>query len=170
MKLKLTIPFAVLGAILALFSGCSSMERGVPQEVSILSFPSEASVYIDGEAAGITPMKVELARKVTHEIRLEKRGYNSAVKYFAPVPNEKSENFIRFGLSEDLGYYVDLEPGTLQAELQSGLVPSSTGADPFGRMAQQALEADRQLEAGEITPLEHKVIIEQIIEFFEKNI
>jgi hypothetical protein len=133
----------------------------------ILSFPTDASVYINGEAAGITPMEIALPRKVTHEIRLEKNGYNSAVKYFAPVPNEKAENFIRFGLSADLGYYVDLEPGTMKTEMQSGLVPRSTGADPFERLAQQALEADRQLEAGEITPIEHKYIIEQILQFFE---
>lgn len=156
--------------MISLFTGCASFDRGTPQEVIVLSFPTEASVYINGDAVGITPITVKLPRKVTHEVRLEKYGFNSAVKYFAPVANEKSKNFIRFGLSEDLGYYVDLEPGTLQAELKSGLVPNSTGADPFERMAQQALEADRQLEAGEITPLEHKVVIEQIIEFFEQSI
>ncbi|NBB80331.1 MAG: PEGA domain-containing protein [Verrucomicrobia bacterium] len=132
-----------------------------------MSFPTESSVYINGEATGITPMKVKLPRKVTHEIRLEKHGFNPAVKYFAPVPNEKAENFIRFGLSRDLGYYVDLEPGTMQAELLSDLVPQSTGADPFERMARQALLADARLESGDLTPLEHKIIIEQIIDFFD---
>jgi hypothetical protein len=151
------------------FAGCASFERGVPQEVTIVSFPTEASVYIDGEARGITPMQIALPRKVTHEIRLEKVGYNAAVKYFAPVPNEKADNFIRFGLSEDLGYYVDLEPGTMKTKMKSDLVPSSTGADPFERMAVQALAADQRLEAGEISPLEHKYIIEQIIEFFESQ-
>lgn len=145
------------------------MERGVPQKVIILSFPTEASVYINGDATGITPMEIALPRKVTHEIRLEKYGYNSAVKYFVPVPNDKAENFIRFGLSEDLGYYVDLEPGTMKTQMRSDLVPSSTGADPFERMAQQALQADQRLEAGKITPLEHKLIIEEIIEFFESQ-
>ena len=152
-----------------LISGCATFERGVPQDVIILSFPTEASVYINGEATGITPMKIALPRKVTHEIRLEKYGYNPAVKYFAPVPNEKAENFIRFGLSEDLGYYVDLEPGTMKAKMQSDLVPASTGSDAFERMAQQALQADQRLENGEITALEHKYIIEQIIEFFESQ-
>lgn len=162
-------PFYLVPALaLSLFlSACASFEQGKPQEVVILSFPTEASVYIDGEATGITPLTVGLPRKVSHEIRLEKAGFNPAVKYFTPVPNEKSENFVRFGLSEDLGYYHDLEPGVMEAKMTSDLVPSSTGADPFERMAQQALEADRQLEAGEITPLEHKYIIEQIIEFFE---
>ena len=65
--------------------------------------------------------------------------------------------------------FSDLEPGTMKAKLKSELVPTSTGADPFERMAQQALEADRRLEAGEITPLDHKYIIEQIIEFFESE-
>jgi len=169
MKIPPHFTFLLIGLGSLLFAGCASLERGVPQKVVILSFPTEASVYIDGEAQGITPMELALARKVTHEIRLEKAGFNPAVKYFAPVPNDKAKNFVRFGLQEDLGYYVDLEPGTMKAELKSGLVPTSTGADPFERMAQQALEADRQLEAGDITPLEHKYIIEQIIEFFESQ-
>jgi hypothetical protein len=164
-------PITLLSPLLVLItlcSGCASLEKGVPQEVVILSFPTEASIYINGEAAGITPLEVALHRKVTHEIRLEKAGYNSAVKYFTPMPNEKSKSLVRFGLSNDLGYYVDLEPGTIQAEMQSQLVPNSIGADPFERMAQQALEADSQLEAGKISPIEHKYIVEQIIEFFEQ--
>jgi hypothetical protein len=167
MKVSPLFFLSFIGISSLFLSGCASFEKGVPQKVIVLSFPSEASVHINGEPAGITPLEVALPRKLTHQIRLEKRGYNPAVKYFSPVPNDQAQNFIRFGLKEDLGYYVDLEPGTMKAELQSGLVPTSSGADPFERMAQQALAADQQLEAGEITPLEHKVIIEQIIEFFE---
>lgn len=169
MKIFAHLVFSLIGLSSLLLSGCASFERGVPQNVIILSFPTEASVYVNGDAVGITPMEMSLPRKVTHEIRLEKNGFNSAVKYFAPVPNDQAQNFIRFGLKEDLGYYVDLEPRTMKAELKSELVPTSSGADPFERMAQQALEADRRLEAGEITSLEHKYIIEQIIEFFESE-
>ena len=150
-----------------MLSSCTSLEQGLPQEVVILSYPTEASVYIDGVASGVTPMTVALRRKIVHEIRLEKNGYNPGVKYFTPVPNDASKNFIRFGLSEDLGHYVDLSPSTMKAEMKSELVPTSTGADPFETMAIQALEADRRLEAGEISPAEHKYIIEQILEFFE---
>ncbi|MGJ8652099.1 MAG: PEGA domain-containing protein [Opitutaceae bacterium] len=171
MKSKYISLFAGVAVVLAAtFTGCESMQRGVPQEVVILSFPTEASVYINGEPIGITPIVTKLPRKVTHEVRLEKYGYNSAVKYFSPVPNDKSQNLIRFGLSEDLGYYVDLEPRKMETQMKSGLVPTSTGSDPFERMAKQALEADRRLEAGEITPLEHKTTIEQILEFFEQSI
>ena len=173
MKISSHITLALISLSFPLLFGCASFERGVQQKVIvnviILSFPTEASIYVNGDAVGITPMEISLPRKVVHEIRLEKNGFNSAVKYFAPVPNDKAHNFVRFGLMEDFGYYVDLEPGTMEAKLKSELVPTSTGADPFERMAQQALEADRRLEAGEITPLEHKYIIEQIIEFFESK-
>lgn len=135
----------------------------------ILSFPNEASVYINGNAVGITPLSTSLPRKMVHEVRLEKNGYNPAVKYFTPVPNSKADNFIRFGLQEDLGYYVDLEPSKMKTKMRSELVPTSLGADPFEKMALQALKADARLEAGEITPLEHKYIIEQIVEFFESQ-
>ncbi len=167
MKTKYPLLFCLL--ITLVTAGCEHMRTGVPQEVIILSYPTQASVYINGVAKGITPMTVDLPRKINHEVRLEKNGYNSAVKYFTPVPNEKSKNFIRFGLQQDLGYYVDLEPATMKAKMKSGLVPASTGADPFEKMAIQALKADAQLEAGEITPMEHKYIIEQIIEFFESQ-
>ena len=169
MKITPYTTFALISLSSLLLLGCASFERGVPQEVTVISLPTEASVYVNGDAVGITPMVMSLPRKVTHEIRLEKNGYNAAVKYFAPVPNDEAHNFIRFGLKEDLGYYVDLKPGTMKADLKSELVPSSTGADPFERMAKQALEADRRLESGEITPLDHKLIVEQIIQFFESK-
>ena len=169
MKISPYITFALISLSSLLLFGCASFEQGVPQKVIVISLPTEASVYVNGDAVGITPMEMSLPRKLTYEIRLEKNGFNAAVKYFAPVPNDEAHNFIRFGLKEDLGYYVDLEPGTMKADLKSELVPSSTGADPFERMAKQALEADRRLEAGEITPLDHKLIVEQIIQFFESK-
>ncbi|MGC6455784.1 MAG: PEGA domain-containing protein [Coraliomargaritaceae bacterium] len=149
------------------FSGCVYLRDGVPQEVTVVSLPSDADVYINGESVGTTPLSLDLPRKIVHEVRLEKEGYNTAVKYFTPVPNANSENFIKFGLSRDLGYYVDLSPSEMKQEMESDLVPGSTGSDPFDRMAKRAFEADRRYEAGVITAEEHKMIINQIIEFFE---
>jgi len=165
MKNILPLALALLAA--SFISGCELLRTGVPQDVVILSFPTQSEVFIDGESAGLTPLSMALPRKANYEVRLEKEGYNPAVKYFTPVPNEKSGNFVRFGLSRDLGYYVDLEPRKMKAKMKSELVPNSLGSDPFEKMAIQALKADDKLAAGEITPLEHKVIIEQIIEFFE---
>jgi hypothetical protein len=164
------IPLIAGIIVITFLNGCVYFEKGVPQEVSIVSFPNECTVYINGEVVGVTPIVTKLHRKIVHEVRLNKQGYNPAVKYFTPVPNDKSKNFIRFGLSEDLGYYVDLTPGTMDADMKSDLVPPSIGSDPFESMAIQALEADRRLEAGEISASEHKYIIEQIISFFEENV
>ena len=143
------LPLLTSLLIIPSFSGCVYFEKGVPQEVAIVSYPSSCSVYINGDAIGVTPLVTKLPRKIVHEVRLQKHGYNQAVKYFTPVPNEKSKNFIRFGLSEDLGYYVDLKPSTLNSDMISELVPSSLGSDPFEKMAIQALEADRRLQNGE---------------------
>ncbi len=148
-------------------AGCATFEEGVRQEVLVVSFPSGAEVILNGESVGRTPLKLNLPRMTNHEVRLEKEGYKPEVRYFTPVPLDEETQMVRFGLMDDLGYYYDLSPEVMSSELESRLVPESAGVDPFARMAQQALEADRMLEAGEITPAEHKVIIEQIITFFE---
>ena len=91
-------------------------------------------------------MTVELPRKIAHAIRLERDGYSTALKLFTLVSNEKSQNFIRFGLSEDLGYYLDLEPSAMKAKMRNKLVPYSVGADSFEKMALCVLQADERLE------------------------
>lgn len=168
--MRITTLFKTFLPFTLLLASCSYFEKGVPQSVTVVSFPNNASVYVNGDAIGITPISLSLPRKIVHEVRLQKIGYNTAVKYFTPTPNAKSENFIRFGLSEDLGYYVDLLPKTMDTNLKSDLVPNSLGTDPYEKMALQALEADRRLQDNEISPEEHKYIIEQIISFFEQNV
>ena len=126
MKLSVCISLSLVVSVL--LSACATFEKGRPQAVVVLSFPTGAQVYINGEEAGVTPLELQLPRKLTYQVRLEKEGYNSAVKYFTPVPNEASKAFIRFGLSEDLGYYVDLEPGRMQTQMKSELVPPTVGA------------------------------------------
>jgi hypothetical protein len=150
-----------LGSIF--FSGCASDYS----TVSIDSLPSGAEVMIDGKSVGTTPTSLKLLRNNSYEVRIEKEGYNPAIDYLKPVANDKAENKIRFGLAEDFGHYVDLQPSSMKLQLRSELVPHSTGADPFKTMAEHTREADRQLEAGNITAEEHKYIIEQIIAFFE---
>jgi hypothetical protein len=160
--------FALVAASVLLFSvACKTMEIGVPQEVVILSFPGEASVYINGEPAGVTPVQTALPRKMTHEVRLVKAGYNPSVKYFTPVENERGKALITFGLVRDFGYYVDLSPNPMEGQLRTDLLPQAIGPTPFEEMAKRVLEADRRLQDGEISPLEHRVTTEQILAFFE---
>lgn len=169
MKIASCVRLMFIGFGAVFLVGCTYFESGVPQSVTILSFPSEASVYINGEAIGISPIKTNLPRKMTHKIRLEKRGYNPLVQYVVPKDNEKADNFIRFGLSEDLGYYVDLEPRINRLKMQNDLLPASMGPNPFKRMTEIAAKADRQLETGQMSPLEHKYVIEETIRFFDSQ-
>jgi hypothetical protein len=159
----------LLAAIALIFSmACKTMQVGVPQEVVILSFPGEASVYINGEAVGVTPIQTSLPRKMTHEVRLEKAGYNPSVKYFTPVENERGKALITFGLVRDFGYYYDLSPNPMEGQLNTDLLPRSRGVDPFEEMAKRVLEADQRLQEGEISALEHRFITEQILSFFDR--
>ena len=151
-----------------LLSGCATLEDIASQEVKIASFPVGAEILIDGESVGVTPATLMLPRKIAHEVRVRKTGYVTYIDYFTPTPNARSKNFVKFGLAEDLGQYVDLQPESMNIELRSEFVPQSTGGDPFKTMGQKILEVDRRLEAGLISPVEHKYIVEQIITFFEQ--
>ncbi|MFP4674503.1 MAG: PEGA domain-containing protein [Opitutales bacterium] len=159
---------AALGLLVSL-AGCASFDRGTTQSVAIRSFPPDAKVYHNDSHVGQTPMDLSLRRKVNHEIRLEKEGYHSAKKTIVPSPNEKSEGVVNFGPMEDLGYYVNLEPSEVELKLKSKLVPGSPGSDPYDRMAKRVAKADEMLESGELTAEEHKYVVEQILEFFERN-
>ena len=159
-----------LFTVLALFllSGCATFEEGANQEVNVASFPAGAEIFIDGEPAGITPATLTISRKVAHEVQVQKAGYDTYIDYFTPTPNARSENYVKFGLAEDLGHYVDLQPVSMNIQMRSEFVPQSIGGDPFKTMGQKILEVDRHLEAGLISPVEHKYIVEQIITFFEQ--
>ena len=78
MKIPSLLILAFIGSVTLIFTSCTSFEEGtfegLPQEVIILSFPTEASVYINGVATGVTPMEIKLPRKLTHEVRLEREG------------------------------------------------------------------------------------------------
>lgn len=166
MKYTLSQIFTALACFL--LSGCATFEEGANQEVNVASFPAGAEIFINGEPAGTTPATLMISRKIAHEVRVQKAGYDTYIDYFTPTPNARSENYVKFGLAEDLGQYVDLQPVIMNVKMRSEFVPQSTGGDPFNTMGQKILEVDRRLEAGLISPIEHKYIIEQIITFFEQ--
>ncbi len=159
-------------ALLCVFwlSGCGSLKedfaKGVDQPVEISSFPEGADVTINNQVRGTTPLTVRLPRKVTHEVKVSAPGYQTQVMYLAPQPNERSDNAVKVGLMEDLGYYVDLSPGIMEARLKHRLVPRSPGADPFVELARKVTELDTLLEQGEIDPIEHHMISDQLVRFY----
>ncbi len=71
MKLRMVV--FVIGCIAA--GGCASIIHGTHQDVGISSSPTNASVKIDGVAAGNTPISVKLKRKENHVVSIELPGY-----------------------------------------------------------------------------------------------
>jgi hypothetical protein len=107
-----------------------------------------------------------LPRRDTYEVQVRAAGYQPEVRYFTPRPNAGADNFVKFGLMEDLGLYVDLRPGVMEARLTHSLIPRSPGAQPFREFAARANEVDRLLQNGQIDPIEHKIISRQLVSFY----
>lgn len=54
---------------------CATIMHGSSQEISIASQPSGATVTIDGQPAGVTPVSAKLKRKSPHRIAITLSGY-----------------------------------------------------------------------------------------------
>lgn len=66
-------------ALLMCLGACSACATAT---TVVRSTPAGVNVFIDGEAAGITPVKVRL-KKESHRILLEKKGYTSVTDYLS---------------------------------------------------------------------------------------
>lgn len=168
MNVHLRLFTGLLLAVLA--GGCGSVQtafrEGMGQSVRVDSFPGDAAVFINDTYVGQTPVQMELGRKIPHKVVLRKEGYQTAVTYFVPEPNERATHFIKYGLLEDLGYYKTLTPEALAQILDHHLVPVARAARPFDDMTRRILQADSLLDAGQLSALEHKVITDRIIQFY----
>lgn len=65
----------VLGLLPAVLWACATIMHGSSQEVSINSQPTGATVAVDGQPAGVTPVVSHLRRKDTHRITVTMDGY-----------------------------------------------------------------------------------------------
>jgi hypothetical protein len=73
----LSIGAVLLGGALVpvLLSACASIVSGTKQQVSLQSTPDGATVSVDGQQLGSTPITTELRRKDEHTVRIELPGY-----------------------------------------------------------------------------------------------
>lgn len=69
---KVLLPILVLSLTL---SNCTTIINGSRQAVSVLSRPTGAEVYVDGQLSGKTPMWANLKRKDEHTIKVVMDGY-----------------------------------------------------------------------------------------------
>lgn len=74
-----------LAASLLVLTGCATIVDGKSQAVTIQSTPEGATVSIDGNAVGVTPVTLPLERKDGQVLRVTKDGYTP---YEAPLTTQ----------------------------------------------------------------------------------
>ena len=74
------------------FESCSLINGNKYQAVPVTSRPSGAKIVVDGEEAGSTPLNLKLDKLKSHEVRIEKEGYQPAIIVVSSVykPGEKA--------------------------------------------------------------------------------
>ena len=110
---------------LTFLSSCATIMHGTRQSIGISSYPSNASIWVDRNFVGNTPMIVEMSRKDNHIVQIALEGY---LPYEATFTREVSGwvfgNLVFGGV---IGLAVDavsggiyrLTPEDIQAELQA---------------------------------------------------
>jgi len=68
-------------------SGCATMITGSTQQVPISVQPLGATVCLDGEKVGTSPMVARLTRKRSHVLVIEQDGYQPVVRALATEVN-----------------------------------------------------------------------------------
>lgn len=152
-----------------LASGCATITKGPRQTVEITSDPRDATVVINGEVAGKTPLRTKLSRRQAHEVNIERQGYYSESVFLRTVPNEAAEAFIRFGIDEQIGAHNDLSPDAVHAELDPLVLPETVGENPVSELAAKVIEVDERLYSGEIDADEHRYILARLLDFYSEQ-
>jgi len=147
---------------LAATTGCAVFSKGRTQMVTVRSVPSGATATINGVAVGQTPLKVDLPRGDVYRIDLQREGFEARSALILPVPNEFEERTFRWGIDYALGAMTDLSPEELSVSLRPSFDRSETG-DRFENMSSAVLRADAMLASGQLTPAEHKTVVDDLI-------
>lgn len=67
--------FIVAAAVACSLSACATVVHGTRQHVSVTSTPRGATVFVDDQQLGVTPVTLKLSRDDHHRVRLELEGY-----------------------------------------------------------------------------------------------
>ena len=123
--------------MLVFTQACGTIMQGTTQQIGINSNPSKASVTINGQNKGATPMIVDLKRKDSHMIRIELDGYEP---YETTLTRKVSGwvwgNIVFGGLiglvvDASAGGMYNLTPEQINAELRGGQLSYNENNDGF---------------------------------------
>jgi hypothetical protein len=161
---------AALVATLAAFtlSGCAVMTKSRKQEVVVRSSPAGALTKINGTEVGVTPLRVKLSRDEVFRVDVEKNGFAPESAIILPTAEEYNQRYLRWGVDYDLGVAPDLIPGELLVEMKPAM-GDVVEADAYVAMSAQIVRADAMLASGELTPADHKYLVQRIISTYSRQ-
>jgi hypothetical protein len=108
---------------LTTFTSCATIINGTTQRIGIASTPSSASVWLDRQLVGKTPLIVEMTRKDNHHVIIELDGYQPYEATFSRklsgwvFGNIAIGGFIGLAIDAISGGIYVLTPEQIQAEL-----------------------------------------------------
>lgn len=132
---------------LILLSSCATIMHGTRQNVGISTNPTDASIWIDNQYIGQSPMIVQLTRKDNHFVRLELPGYQPYEVTFTRQLSAWVLGNVIFGgvigLAVDAvtGAIYKLTPEQVQAEMLYNQVNYSKAADSYISVVMHADES-----------------------------
>jgi hypothetical protein len=166
-KLARLFTLGIVTSLLA--SGCATLEKGTRHNVTVESAPRGATVIVNGQVAGVTPIMLGLSRQRSHEVTIERPGYVSEHVTILSVPNEAAQAYVRFDLDRQSGAHRDLVPSAIRVDLDPLLLPERVGRDPISELAMKVLDVDELLYRGEIDANEHRYLINRLLRFYEQH-
>ena len=167
MKLRSLAPVLLTGIALLISSGCAVIDKGRTEPVVVRSSPEGAVGLVNGIEVGKTPFKIKLPRDSAATIELRKEGFDNTTVVVLPVANEYEKHFLRWGIDYDLGAMTDLTPNDIKVPLNPAVASEDKG-DRFEEMSLRVMKADAMLAAKEITPQDHKYIVDHIVKFYTR--
>lgn len=69
------INFIGLLLIATIVTGCANMFKGSEQSLTFNSEPSGATVFLDGQASGVTPVTIRVKKNTLTSVTVKKDGY-----------------------------------------------------------------------------------------------
>ena len=138
-------------SIFLLFTqACGTIMQGTTQQVGISSNPSNASVTINGQNHGNTPMIIDLKRKDSHMVRIQLDGYQPYETNLTRSTSGWVWGNIVFGgliglvVDASAGGMYKLTPEQIDSELRSSQAEALSNDD--GLYIAVVLEADPSWE------------------------
>lgn len=107
-------------------SACATIIHGGDQKVNFASTPSAATVFVDNEQMGVTPVTLNLSRKERHNVRIELAGYQPFETQLTKGVSGWVFGNLLFGgipglaIDAITGALYKLEPSEVSATLTSG--------------------------------------------------